>query len=92
MPRTLYLVAYDICEPRRLARVGRYINAYRVAGQKSVPEIWVTPGELQTIQTDLNHLLDLDTDRLQLLALDPRMAARCLGQAKTFLTPYFCIT
>lgn len=92
MPRTLYLVAYDICEPRRLARVGRYINAYRVAGQKSVPEIWVTPGELQTIQTDLNHLLDLETDRLQLLALDPRQTPRCLGQADTFSTTYFCIT
>ena len=48
MPRTLYLVAYDVCgDPRRLARVGRYFHSYRVAGQKSVPEIWVTPAELQ---------------------------------------------
>lgn len=92
MPRALYLVAYDVFEPRRLARVGRYFNAYRVAGQKSVPEIWVTPSELQTIQADMNHLLDLTADRLQLLALDPRMTPRCLGQANTFRTPYFCIT
>lgn len=28
MPRTLYLVAYDVCgDPRRLARVGRYFTA-----------------------------------------------------------------
>ena len=46
MARSLYLVAYDVCNPRRLARVTRYFHSYRVAGQKSVPEIWVTPAEL----------------------------------------------
>ena len=29
MPRTLYLVAYDVCEPKRLARVGRYFHQVR---------------------------------------------------------------
>lgn len=92
MPRTLYLVAYDICEPKRLSRVGRYFNSYRVAGQKSVPEIWVTPTELQRIRTDMGCLLDAAVDRLQLIALDPRMRRRCLGQAHTFSTPFFCVT
>ncbi len=92
MARTLYLVAYDVSEPRRLARVGRYFKSYRVAGQKSVPEIWVTPAELRTIRADLAHLLDPATDRFQLIALDPRMQPRCMGQAATFTTPYFCIT
>lgn len=92
MPRTLYLVAYDVCEPRRLARVGRYFHSYRVAGQKSVPEIWVTPAELRTITADMAELLDSSTDRLQLIALDPRLQAQCLGQAASFKTPYFCIT
>ena len=92
MPRTLYLVAYDICEPKRLSRVGRYFNSYRVAGQKSVPEIWVTPAELQRIRADMGRLLDAQADRLQLIALDPRMRRRCLGQAHTFSTPFFCVT
>lgn len=93
MPRTLYLVAYDVCgDARRLARVGRYFQSYRVAGQKSVPEIWVTPAELRTISTDMAQLLDSSTDRLQLIALDPRLQAHCLGQAASFTTPYFCIT
>lgn len=92
MSRTLYLVAYDICgDPQRLARVGRYFQAYRVAGQKSVPEIWVTPSELQTIQRDMKQLLDSSTDRLHLIALDPRMQRRCLGRAVTFSTPFFCV-
>ncbi|WHZ09649.1 MAG: hypothetical protein OJF60_000088 [Burkholderiaceae bacterium] len=92
MARTLYLVAYDICEPRRLARVTRYFNSWRVAGQKSVPEIWVTAAEMTAIEADLPHLLDTSTDRLQVIALDPRMQPRCLGQAATFSATHFCIT
>lgn len=92
MPRTLYLAAYDVCDPRRLGRVSRYFRAYRVAGQKSVPEIWITPTELQTIRADMNGLLDLQADRLQLVALDPRMPRHCLGQATSFTTPFFCVT
>jgi len=92
MPRTLYLVAYDVCQPRRLARVTRYFNSYRVAGQKSVPEIWVTPSELALIQADVARLLDEADDRLQVIALDPRMRPRCMGQAATFKTAHFCVT
>lgn len=92
MPRTLYLVAYDVHDPRRLARVGRYFQSYRVAGQKSVPEIWVTPAELDHIRRDLVQLLNAAEDRLQLVALDPRMRPRCLGKAATFRTPFFCVT
>ncbi|HQQ68701.1 MAG TPA: CRISPR-associated endonuclease Cas2 [Alicycliphilus sp.] len=92
MPRTLYLVAYDVCNPKRLAKVGRYFHSYRVAGQKSVPEIWVTPAELARIQTDMDHMLQKDEDRLQLIALDPRMTPRCMGQAESFKATHFCIT
>lgn len=92
MPRTLYLVAYDVCgDPKRLARVGRYFHSYRVAGQKSVPEIWVTPAEIQRIRADMDHMLDASSDRLQLIALDPRMRRSCLGRAVTFGQPYFCV-
>ena len=91
MPRTLYLIAYDVCQPRRLARVTRYLHSYRVAGQKSVPEIWVTPAELAHIQADLRRLLQEGEDRLQLIALDPRMTPRCMGQAESFQATHFCV-
>ena len=84
MPRTLYLVAYDVCNPRRLARVTRYFQAYRVAGQKSVPEIWVTPAELQHIRADMDQLIDPTAD--------PRMKPRCIGQAQSFQPGPFCVT
>lgn len=92
MSRTLYLVAYDVCHPRRLARVTRYFHSYRVAGQKSVPEIWVTPAEREHIETDMSHMLDINEDRLQLIALDPRMTPRCMGLAESFKATHFCVT
>lgn len=92
MTRTLYLVAYDVADAKRLVRVGRYFKSYRVAGQKSVPEIWVTPAELARIRTDMAKLLSGEEDRLQMLQLDPRMKNHCLGQAHSFNASYFSIT
>lgn len=91
MSRSLYLVAYDICDPQRRTRVCRYLKSYRVQGQKSVPEIWVTPAELQHIQRHLADLLQPHTDRIQIVALDPRMKPHCLGKAATFNQHHFCI-
>jgi CRISPR-associated protein Cas2 len=89
--RTLYLTAYDVANPRRLRRVYRYLCAYRVGGQKSVPEIWVTPAELAQIRADLSDLLDFQEDRLHIFALDPRMRVCCMGRGKTFDSNFFMI-
>jgi CRISPR-associated protein Cas2 len=89
--RTLYLVAYDVCEPRRLQRVCRYLTGFKVGGQKSVFEIWVTPAELTHIRTDLDELMVPAEDRLHILALDPRMKPLCLGRATSFEQHYFAI-
>jgi hypothetical protein len=35
MQRTLYLVAYDICDPRRLARALKIVRAYATGGQNA---------------------------------------------------------
>ena len=91
MQRTLYLVAYDVCEPRRLSKVCRYLTAFRVGGQKSVFEIWATFAELKAIRADLGLLMDLTEDRLHILALDPRMTPRCHGRASTFTQKFFSI-
>jgi CRISPR-associated protein Cas2 len=94
MSRTHYLVAYDIRDQRRLARTGRSLKAFRVQGQKSVPEIWVTPAELQQVCQMLSTLIDPAADSVFLLALDPRMKPRCMGLAQTFNAgaPRFFIT
>lgn len=89
--RSLYLVAYDVCEPRRLQRVRRYLTGYKVGGQKSVFEVWATPAELRHIRSDLERLMEAGEDRLHILALDPRMKPRCLGQARSFNRSHFAI-
>ncbi len=90
MNRKLYLIAYDICNPRRLYRVCRYLTGYKVGGQKSVFEIWVTSAELRDICAHLNELMD-EADRLHILRLDPRMKTRCYGNANTFTAQHFSI-
>ena len=92
MTRALYLVAYDVHDSRRLGQVCRYLKSYRVDGQKSVPEIWLTPAELHAVRASLRQLINPAEDRIQLIALDPRMKPRCLGRASTFSARHFCIT
>lgn len=91
MARTLHLIAYDVCDPRRLHRVCRYLTGYKVGGQKSVFEVWVTPAELQQIERHLEELMEPGEDRLHIVALDPRMQPWCLGQAQRFTPGYFSI-
>jgi CRISPR/Cas system-associated endoribonuclease Cas2 len=57
--RTLYLVCYDICEPKRLQRVHKYLIGYKVGGQKSFFECWLTAAELREVRDTLAELLDL---------------------------------
>ncbi|MBI5658572.1 MAG: CRISPR-associated endonuclease Cas2 [Nitrosomonadales bacterium] len=89
--RTLYLIAYDVCNPGRLHKVCRHLTGFKVGGQKSVFEIWATPAELKHIRTDLETLTEASEDRLHILALDPRMKPRCLGRASTFTSRHFAI-
>lgn len=91
MSRTLYLIAYDVSDNATRARVCRYLKSYRVSGQKSVPEIWVTPAELVLIQRDLDNEIDAATDRIQLFPLDPRMHTECRGKGTSFRKPHFLV-
>ena len=84
MSRTLYLVAYDIANARRLARVRKCLAAYRVGGQKSVPECWLTPGELRDLHQRLEDLINHAEDKIFMLQLDPRSRMLGRGQAKEF--------
>lgn len=80
-----------MAQARRLARTTRYLKAWRVAGQKSVPELWLTAADLRTVKQELSQLLRPQEDRLQIMALDPRMKPFCLGQAAVFEQSYFYI-
>jgi CRISPR-associated protein Cas2 len=65
MRRTLYLVAYDISHPRRLARALNVVRAYATGGQKSVHECWLLPRELLALQRDLEAIIDHGEDSIR---------------------------
>ncbi|MDR3221640.1 MAG: CRISPR-associated endonuclease Cas2 [Candidatus Accumulibacter sp.] len=80
--RTLYLVCYDVADPRRLYRVHRFLLGYKTGGQKSFFECWLTQGELADVRRGLVERLDLDEDRAHVFQLDPRQHIRQLGCAQ----------
>lgn len=81
--RTLYLVAYDISDPKRLARVHRYVLGWKVGGQKSFYECWLTKAELALVMEQLGELIDPLEDRIHVFQLDARMPPKCFGVATT---------
>jgi CRISPR-associated protein Cas2 len=89
MQRSLYLVAYDICHPRRLVRALKIVRAYATGGQKSVHECWLLPGELATLKRDLEAVIDLGEDSVLFVRLDPRLKPRTLGIARPPVDPAF---
>lgn len=84
--RSLYLVCYDVCSPKRLRRVYKFLLGYRVGGQKSFFECWLTPADLRQVRTTLAELIDHGEDRVHFFQLDPRMKREGLGLASQPVT------
>ncbi len=89
--RKIYLVCYFVCDPRRLRRVHKYLLGYKVGGQKSFYECWLTAAELRDVQQTLAKLLDVEEDRAHIFQLDPRMQRNLLGLASEPVTDCFLI-
>jgi CRISPR-associated protein Cas2 len=79
--RSIYLICYDVCHPKRLYRVRRFLEGYRIGGQKSCFECWLTPAELHTVEDEISSLIQQEEDRVHVFQLDPRMKMECLGVA-----------
>ena len=89
--RTLFLVCYDISCAKRLYRVHRFLLGYKVGGQKSFYECWLTPAELRDVRRTLEALIDPTADRAHIFQLDPRMKNERLGVAIPPATAVFMI-
>lgn len=79
--RTLFLVCYDVCETKSRRRVHKFLMAYKIGGQKSFFECWLTATELREVRFTLAELIDLGEDRVHIFQLDPRMTRDMLGRA-----------
>lgn len=89
--RTLFLVCYDVCDNKLRRRVQKYLMAYKVGGQKSFFECWLTAADLRDVRRTLAELLDPSEDRAHLFQLDPRMRRDMLGRATEPVTDVFLI-
>jgi CRISPR-associated protein Cas2 len=78
--RDLYLLAYDVADDRRRARVLDAVRAYGIDGQFSAHECLFSPGERNEIWARLTGLVDPLEDRLMILRLDPRLETIALGR------------
>lgn len=81
MNRTLYLIAYDIRDDRRLNRVRNFLKGYSTGGQKSVYECFLTEGELRFITSKLKRLIREDEDRVHIFTMDGRSRTYAFGIA-----------
>jgi CRISPR-associated protein Cas2 len=79
MKRTLYLIAYDIADGRRLNRVRYFLKGYSTGGQKSVYECFLTDGELGMVSDALQHLIKEEEDRIHIFTMDGRSHTHALG-------------
>lgn len=77
--RPLHLVAYDVADARRLARVLDAVKAFSTGGQKSVHECFLSPGELAELWRELARAIDHRSDSVLVLRLDPRQGVQTLG-------------
>jgi CRISPR-associated protein Cas2 len=89
--RTLYLVCYDVCDSAVRRRVQKYLTGFKVGGQKSFFECWLTAAELREVRATLADLIDLAEDRAHIFQLDPRMQRTLLGRATEAVTDVFLI-
>lgn len=90
--RDLYLAAYDVSSPRRIAGALALVRGYTTGGQKSVHEVLLTRGERHELLHNMSLLLDEAEDRFLLLRLDPSARTYALGVAAKPADPdYFYV-
>lgn len=89
MRRKLYLVAYDVRHPRRLAAAVRVVRGFASGGQKSAYECWLTDAEHVELMSALEDVLDLAQDAVASIPLDPRAPVTVFGKAVPPADPEF---
>lgn len=92
MNRILYLVCYDISNPKRLRKALKLVKGFAISGQKSFYECLMTISERTTLEIALFNLIDESTDRIHFFQLDPRQKPQFFGKASRQSTFPFLIT
>jgi len=77
--RQLYLLAYDIADPRRLGRVHRCLKRWGLPLQYSVWLVPVRRAQLDELQSELQALIRTDQDDVRIYALPAGPEVICRG-------------
>lgn len=85
-PRHLYLLAYDVSDPKRLRKVHKTLTAWGKPVQYSVFRVRSSCRELERLRFELAKLLEPD-DRLLVVRLCEGCASRVTVRGKD-LTPF----
>ncbi len=80
MKAALYLIAYDITDPRRLARIARYLTRCAVRVQYSVFAAEFNRVTLARVSADLADLIDPWTDDVRIYPLPRNGQVALLGR------------
>ncbi len=83
--RKAVVIAYDIADRKSRNRVLRILKEWRIDGQKSVHECWLTIREAEEIFLQLVEWIDPETDLLLLAWLEPQREMLCRGIARNTL-------
>lgn len=60
-----FIVAYDVSDPRRLRKAGRYLERYALRTQKSVFLYDGTYASLRAVLSGMLDIIDIHMDRVQ---------------------------
>lgn len=81
----LYLIAYDIADPRRLARVADICEDYGNRVQYSLFECWLDDDGMEVIWRRLSEVIDTQEDRLVAYPIDAGSARKRRKAGKTMV-------
>lgn len=81
MQRSLYLVAYDIRQPKRLRRMLYVLKDYASGGQKSAFECYLTMTERKELLVRVEQTMDEEEDAFLVIKLISRDAVATMGIA-----------
>ncbi len=81
MTRQLYLVAYDVRNPKRLRQTHQVLKEFACGGQKSAFECYLTPVERDELVSRVEQCMDTGEDALLVIRLTDRDNVSTLGIA-----------
>lgn len=87
--RKLYIAAYDVRDPGRLADALKVLRQYSTGGQKSVFECFLSPAEIEQLLDKVEGVTDLSEDRFILIRLDARNPVQVMGIGLKPIDPDF---